>query len=105
MWPGVEDPAAQGVEALAFVELAVDSALQFGVGQVPQDEQGADQASVLEQAPGQGVVTAAGLELGEEQRGSGIPELERAARRKSSSHWETMRSCLIRWRSNGPAWG
>ena len=75
----VEEPAAQGMEALAFVQLAVDPSLQLGVGQVAQDEQGADQAPVLEQAPGEGVLAAAGLELGEEQRGRRVPELERPA--------------------------
>ncbi len=56
----------------------MDTSSQFDIGEVA-DEQGADQAPVFEQAAGEGVVAAAGLELGEQQGCGGVAELERGA--------------------------
>lgn len=57
----------------------MDTSSQFDIGEVAEDEQGADQAPVFEQAASEGVVAAAGLELGEQQGCGGVAELERGA--------------------------
>ena len=74
---GEEQVAAQGVQALAFVQLATDPAAQLFVGDVPAQVDGAPEPAVLLQRPGEGVLPAAGVEFGDEQARGGTPGLHR----------------------------
>ena len=65
------------MEALALVELSAHPAAQLQVGQVAPDVDRADQAAVLVQRPGEALLAAAGVQLGDEQAGRGVTELHR----------------------------
>ena len=75
---GEEQVTAQRMQALALVELAADSASEFFVGDVAAEVDGADEPAVLVQRAGEGVLAGAGVQLGDQQAGGGVPELHRA---------------------------
>ena len=69
---GEEQVATQGVQALALVQLAAYSASEFFVGDVAAEVDGADESAVFLQRSGKGVLSAAGVELGDEQARGGV---------------------------------
>lgn len=73
----VEQVAAQGVEGFAFVELAGYLAPVVRIGQVAGGVYGAAQGPVLLERGGEGVLPAGRGQLADQQRGGGVPELQR----------------------------
>lgn len=65
------------VQALALVELAAYPTAEFFVGEVAADVDGADQLAVLVQRLRERALSAAGMQLGDEQARSDVPELHR----------------------------
>ena len=75
---GEEQVAAQRVQALALVQLAPCPATELFVGDVAAEVDRADQTAVFVQRPGQAGLPTAGVQLGDEQAGGGVPEFHRA---------------------------
>ncbi len=75
---GEEDEAAEVVGRLAPVELAADPTTEGLVGEPAQGVESAQQLAVLQHGLGQGVLSGAGLQLGDEQRRRDVAQLEGA---------------------------
>jgi hypothetical protein len=74
---GVEEEPAQGVELLAFVELAADAPAELLVDEPGEHEVRLDQPPVFLQRSGERVAAASGLRAGEQQRRGSPPVPQR----------------------------
>jgi len=79
---GEEQVTAQRVQALPLIELATHSPAQFFVGDVAADVDGAHEPAVFVERFGEAALSAAGVQLGDEQAGGGVPELHRRDQQK-----------------------
>ena len=73
---GVEHIPAQGVHALALVELAADLAAVVRPGQVPGGVDGAPERPVFLERGCEGVLPVGAGQLGHDQRGGDVPVLQ-----------------------------
>jgi hypothetical protein len=63
----VEDGVFEGVDALALVELAVDAASLWRLGEVAEDELGLDEPPVVLQGGGERAAALLGVQAADEQ--------------------------------------
>jgi hypothetical protein len=83
---GEEQVTAQRMQALALVQLPPDSPTEFLISNVSTEVEGADEPAVFLQGAGEPVLSAAGVQLGDQQVAvsTRIPSTRRAGADRSS---------------------